>query len=263
MLERFIKYAFFLDIDGTLIWGDQTSERNINAIKRARHDGHLVFLNTGRALKFIPEWVLDTFELDGIVAGSGAYCSLHDRVVLAKAIPKQTLVKAFDFLAQRGRSFVFEGENMVLVHNRNIKGRDFYPICSSHELYTIYNDARIEKINISGVLDDLEMNFLNGMLFALQQSDYAECSIKGFDKAFGMKKIMSCLSPCYKSVAIGDSLNDIEMLREADISAAMGNSPESLKDLCDIVTVSAEKAGLADAFDIILNYANTLQHTSE
>ena len=250
-----VKYAFFIDIDGTLVWGDYAPPKNIEAIKRARSDGHLVLLNTGRALGFIPPFVIDTFELDGIVAGSGAYCSLKGRVIKSDEIPKDMLCIVFDFLSERGRDFIFEGESTVLVHKKNAKSARFPVLSSADQLFGIYKEVRVEKINIPGVLDKEEFDFLNGMLFALQQSDYAECAIKGYDKATGMKVVMTALPPEFKCVAVGDSFNDIEMLEAADISAAMGNSPESVKALCDIVTCGAKEAGLAMAIGNILGYS--------
>lgn len=251
-----MKYAFFLDIDGTLTWGSSVPSPNIEVIKRARKDGHLVLLNTGRSLGFIPRFVLDTVELDGIVAGSGSYCSLGGKVIKAEEIPKDTLKAVFDYFLKKGRSFFFEAENTVLVHNKDRKSPEFPAINSSEELYGIYKDVRVEKINIPGVLDKEEFEFLDSMLFALQQYDYAECALKGLDKAVGMKIVMDALPPDFKSVAVGDSFNDIEMLEAADVSAAMGNAPDKVKALCDIVTRNAKDAGLAEAFIKILGYSD-------
>ena len=50
----------------------------------------------------------------------------------------------------------------------------------------------------------------------------------------------------FRSVAIGDSANDIDMLKAADISVAMGNSDQSLKDMCDFVTLSNDEGGVGE-----------------
>ena len=41
------KYAFFLDIDGTLTSAGGICEENILAIKKARELGHKIFINSG------------------------------------------------------------------------------------------------------------------------------------------------------------------------------------------------------------------------
>jgi P-type E1-E2 ATPase len=47
--------------------------------------------------------------------------------------------------------------------------------------------------------------------------------------------------------AIGDGLNDIEMLREAGLGIAMGNAPEAVKSVADWVTGTNNEAGVAQA----------------
>ena len=43
------KYAVFLDIDGTL-YSSGIPEENRIAIKKARENGHMIFINSGRAM---------------------------------------------------------------------------------------------------------------------------------------------------------------------------------------------------------------------
>ena len=48
-------------------------------------------------------------------------------------------------------------------------------------------------------------------------------------------------------MAIGDSYNDLPMLKAAGISVAMGNSTEEVKNSCDLVTELCENDGFAYA----------------
>ena len=240
-----MKYAFFIDIDGTLTYGSGIPEENIIAMNKAREKGHLMLLNTGRSLRFIPRFVLRDAPLDGIVAGSGSYCSLGDRVLKAERIPKEELKKATSLLLENGRKFMLEGENVILCGNRHVDEEGFYDIVNAGELDTIYSHAIIEKINISGVLTDELTEIFGGMFNLWQHSDYAECSVKGCDKGSAMKCVIAALPEGFKSVAVGDSINDVDMLKAADISVAMGNSSQQIKDMCDMVTASNGDAGIA------------------
>ena len=74
-MER--KIAFF-DIDGTL-----TSELDgsvlpstKNAIKKARNNGHIMFINTGRCMQNVEKRFLE-IGFDGIISGCGTniYCN--------------------------------------------------------------------------------------------------------------------------------------------------------------------------------------------
>ena len=46
-------------------------------------------------------------------------------------------------------------------------------------------------------------------------------------------------------IAMGDSFNDIEMLREAGLGVAMKNSKEGVSDYANLVTVSNNDCGVA------------------
>ena len=48
-------------------------------------------------------------------------------------------------------------------------------------------------------------------------------------------------------VAIGDSVNDIEMIRAAGLGVAVGNAHPALKDVADMVTASQYGAGVVEA----------------
>lgn len=53
-------------------------------------------------------------------------------------------------------------------------------------------------------------------------------------------------------MAIGDSYNDMEMLRYAGVGVAMANSPEFVKSAADIVVPSNDEDGVAAALDMLL-----------
>lgn len=50
-------------------------------------------------------------------------------------------------------------------------------------------------------------------------------------------------------MAIGDSGNDVEMLKHAGLSVAMDNADDAVKGVCDYVTASCEESGVARAIE--------------
>ena len=52
-------------------------------------------------------------------------------------------------------------------------------------------------------------------------------------------------------MAVGDSLNDIPLLKEAGYSVAMGTAPDALKKIADAVVPSADEDGLVKAFEMV------------
>ncbi|HAS21053.1 MAG TPA: hydrolase [Lachnospiraceae bacterium] len=47
------------------------------------------------------------------------------------------------------------------------------------------------------------------------------------------------------TIAFGDSMNDMAMIRTAGLSVAMGNSEQRIKDAADIVCESCADSGIA------------------
>ncbi len=55
-------------------------------------------------------------------------------------------------------------------------------------------------------------------------------------------------------MAIGDSLNDLEMIRYAGIGVAMGNARPEVKEEADYITASNDADGVAEAIErFVLN----------
>ena len=69
----------FFDIDGTLLSEKTHSipESTITALKKAKENGHLIFINTGRTFSLIDNCIKD-LDPDGYVCGCGTYIRYHD-----------------------------------------------------------------------------------------------------------------------------------------------------------------------------------------
>ncbi len=245
-------YAFFLDIDGTLIDYTFVPAENRCAIAEARQAGHLVLLNTGRGYRFIPNRVWDNFTFDGVVCGSGAYASLHGEILQSRTLSAQTAMAVAAYLMEKRQPFIFEGENQVLVYGTECRHDYWLPLTSPEELVEKYADAGVQKINLPGQVPKEIADWLRKQFCLLQHPAYAEASILGCDKGRGMKAVTDHLPDGFVSVAIGDSLNDLEMLEIADVSVAMGNSIDEVKALCSHETADVREAGVAVAIRAIL-----------
>ena len=82
---------------------------------------------------------------------------------------------------------------------------------------------------------------------------YTECCPKGCSKANGMAKVMEKLGlPLSRSVAIGDSENDLDMIDAAGIGIEMGQAREEIRRHADRVTASVEEDGAALAIEELI-----------
>lgn len=245
------KYAFFLDFDGTLVDGTNLPEENIRAIRRAMSEGNPVFLNTGRAPAFIPPWIFNRITFSGIIAGSGAYISIGDKVVQRLEIPNETVVRNCLFLKKSGRQCILEGINEVLVLSP-ASDMPYDTLLDGSDFLVHHADCGVEKLNLKGKLSYAEKRYLSLFYTVIQHENYAECSIPTVDKGTAIEKVMEHY-PEHQSVAIGDSANDLGMLTVADYSVAMGNAGESVRHVCTYETDTVNNAGVAKAIQGFLD----------
>ena len=58
--------------------------------------------------------------------------------------------------------------------------------------------------------------------------------------------------PGGRYVAVGDNYNDCDMIEDADIGVAMGNAPDDVKELANVVVGSNNHSGLAQVVEEVL-----------
>ena len=215
-------YAIFIDIDGTLMNGGTIPQENINVIDSVRKLGHKVFINTGRSYACIPKKVFDSVDFDGVVAGIGSYVRYGDEIVQSITIPENMLIELADYFLSTDALCVFEGEEKLLYLNAdNIKNKnaDRLIIKDSSDLSTIYKGIRISKVTVVRPLLETEIKMLEQNYSVYQHENYAEFALKGCSKSAGMQVMLRRLGLGKENcIAIGDSANDIDMLKHAGIA---------------------------------------------
>ncbi len=243
-------YVIFLDIDGTVLYKGEVSEEDKRAIRKAQRAGHQVWINTGRSYCYVPELLKKELEVDGIIAGLGADIRMGEEQLYSKILPMSLLDWISDFL--QDYCYLFEGEEQMYQHGENFHGR-YVKIQSEVPFSKQYPDAKISKMCIfdnppQQVIEEMKRHF-----FYFAFPTYNELGVKGQNKSTGMEWVMNYLElPMERSIAIGDSLNDLDMLKAAGISVAMGNAPDEVKKLCDYVTASVTDGGVAKAIEHFL-----------
>lgn len=265
----------FIDIDGTLFdhAKDAIPESAKNAILSAKSKGHKIFLSTGRPYADIDQEILN-FPLDGMIVSCGAVVYVDNKPIYCKTYPQKELISLIQFMLDNNIGFSLDGihknylteeafnclsslmfknnEDSELSHAMMAKNNCFpFEDMKEEDLKAVVkisiftkNKKSCEKLfqkipeSLTGFMyKNKHLNLYNG-----------EISIKGITKATGLKKITTYLNKNIKdTIAIGDSLNDLDILQEAGLSICMGNGADECKEIANFTTKHISDDGLAYA----------------
>lgn len=262
-MER--KIAFF-DIDGTLTseLDGSVPESARYAIRKARENGNLMFINTGRCMQNIEPRFLD-IGFDGVISGCGTniYC-LEDGKLSEKFYVGQPHNIALEILSH-ARNFnldlLFESKREVrfdmlkpLVTEGGRRQYDAFVRRSydmSHE--PEYPDFTFDKFVVwfTDISDLGDFRKVSDKYFDCidRGGCFREFVPYGYSKATGIKWVLDYYGLSIdSSYALGDSSNDLSMLSYVKHSIAMGNSmPASLFSQVSYVTAKASEDGIKQA----------------
>lgn len=238
--------AIFIDIDGTLIAnGDEPSAYDVAQLVKARQQGHMIFLNTGRSYAFIPEGLRAAPYIDGIVAGGGAHVVFQGKTLHRRTIPEDLLCEIAALYLRIGKWCQFEGEkeNYRVVDNGKLK-----PVTSADDFRTRYKNAQITKITMEGTVTEEERALLHPWFYLYKMDRYSEGIIRGESKTGGINRILEATGiPWENTIGIGDSANDIEMIINVAFGIAMDNAVTELKQAAHAITDDCYHNGVGKA----------------
>lgn len=251
-------FAVFLDVDGTLT-GDsfRFSQRNVNAIKKARAAGHYVFINTGRALGNIPPELLSEFKVcDGFIAGSGTYLVWNNEVFSDVSFSKDFLRELCRYLLSRKDLWaVFECKKSIIgLHNVPEEWGVKKFVTDENDFFTVFTDEEVE-VTAVGTLPPAEFDELFGdRMRIIRMRDFADCIPNGCSKDNGMKKVLQALNiPKERSICMGDSENDLDMFAAAGFCVAVANAAPKVLEAADMITDSIVDDGVGKALEKLLH----------
>lgn len=249
----------FFDIDGTLI--DETTHKvpqsALEAVRKARENGHICIINTGRSKKLVD---IDGDKLqgfDGMLMGCGTQIVYHGETILHQTYTPDQAQAIIDALRANKIDAVLEGDaDNFKDRDENISSKEFYDFIHLFDRfhYKSFEEAPgfFDKFycfapnegQIAGFLRDcgIEMEVVD------RKKGYFEIMPKGYTKASGMQYIADYLGiSMTETVGIGDSSNDIPMLEAAHIGIAMGNATPDVKAAANYVTTDISEDGVAEA----------------
>lgn len=236
--------AVFMDIDGTLMEHGKVSQRVIDAIQRARAQGHLFLVCTGRSLGHMPKALLEAEYLDGYVMGCGMHCVMGETIIHQERVDRTASLAVARYFMENGRECLYEGERRMLGVN-SIR-EDFENFDDIERLAEVLDDAAVSKITAVGPYREDDAAFFSEWFDVYDMQNYSDVVKRGVTKATGMQHVLDYVGISREHcIGVGDSANDLPMIEFAGLGVAMGNAPESVKVKADAVTETCANDGVA------------------
>ena len=250
----------FFDIDGTL-WDEHmiVPESTKLAIRQLQDNGHKAFVCTGRAMGNVKDPQFDEIGFDGFVAACGNHVEMDDKVLYERNMTFEEVKAIYDASRQYHLPIIYEGATFQWLDREGFDG----------DAYIIYI---LEKLKDSAVfldecsLEDIKANKFSALVNEKTNYDAIEESLndifdfmnhgdgiieavpKGTSKATGITWLCDYLKvPVEETYAIGDSVNDLEMLQLVGHSVAMGNAAQVAKDVAEYITTDIHEDGILNA----------------
>ena len=264
-----LKYALAaLDMDGTLLNTDHAfTPYTVAALERAAKAGKVIALCTGRCLSEL--WHhFEAVPAIGYAISENGGC-LYDvkgrRTLSQLAIEPEKAwavlekLRAYDVCIQcfiRGQSYIQNagGEALKPYHVY-----DFAPVFEEGSKFVADVRALARE---SGAVEKIDVYFTNAEDRAAFWREIADwglfiadsiglgCEISPIEatKAGGLERLCDHLGiDIARSLAIGDGGNDLDLMRAAGLSIAMGNATDAVKAIADAETEDCDHDGAAKA----------------
>jgi len=253
------KYVFF-DIDGTL-WDENmlVPESTKLAIKQLQKNGHKAFICTGRAMGNVNDPQFDEIGFDGFVASCGNHIEM-DGVILHENNMSFEIVKAvYDASRQHNMPIIYEGTHYQWLDREGFDGdpyieciveklKDVAIFLDECDLKEIHANKFSALLNENSNFPEIEKALGHAFTFLDHGGGIIEAVPVGTSKATGIQWLCEHLNiPIENTYAIGDSINDLEMLKFAGHSIAMGNATPVAKEAAEYITTHIHENGIWNA----------------
>ena len=252
----------FFDIDGTLFDDSRKLPPSVlPSLEKARENGHLLFINTGRTLCNM-DHRLDGFPIDGWIMGCGTRVVFRGETLQSMEYDPARSLRLRQVLLDLKVPVTYECDTAMY----------FDPLAPDHPAIPRFREfARSHGIDRTLSETDPEFRVVKMFCFSetrdligrLEKATAAigmpytaidrghggwEVTPSAFSKGTGIdlirERLNVALDDCY---AFGDSMNDMTMFEHVGHSIAMGNAPESVRSACSWVTARPEEDGIRKA----------------
>ena len=273
------------DLDGTLLVShSEIGTKNLKALRYAREKGVKFVASSGRTLNGVNVVFNKTgFEPDYIISCNGTLIFSGDgQVIRKKPLNKEKAIEVLKYLEDNDFCYSISCEDTMYclnssytrIKNEYENGCAYGDNQTTGSLVDFYNLFQSRKgiINVDSYLDVLNtgkeiysiicisidknrliegsngISHISGLTITSSAKNNFEVYDENASKGIALKYIANKLNiPMSETMALGDNFNDLSMLEAAEISVAMGNAHDNIKEKCSFVTYNNTENGFAHA----------------
>lgn len=247
------------DMDGTLLRRDKTlSDRTIRAVQRFQAAGGHFTLATGRAPEAIERYI-EALQLRTpliLVNGSLLYDPVSATDLLVRHLAPESAAAAWRLLEAHDLTVVAHDTRVGMIREVNEILRahmrhdgillpvrpDLSPATAGPlvKILSMGTEEQVERAEAAIREAGIPVRLVRSL------STYLEVLPPDGGKGAALDDLLSLLGlEREQSLALGDYLNDLDLLRAAGLGVAMANAHPDLKRVADCVTASNEEDGVA------------------
>ena len=251
MKKTLLYPALFFDIDATLV-NPKTGLIPDNAIKeisKLRAKGYRCCLASGREYhNALNNTTVFQYPWDGYIGANGQQIVDSEGKFLQNEYLSEELVNKIIQTAERLHHSIV----LVLEDKWELITK---PDKNTYKSFELFHYQMLEPVKYQGekvvyaiVFADIGYDYQDyamlGLSPALSYYPYADLVVAGCTKAKAIEKYLQHYK-LKEYIGFGDSMNDYEMLKHADLAVAMGSGDPELHKIADIVTKPLTQNGLA------------------
>ncbi len=247
-----------LDLDGTLVpQSGDVAPGIAEAVARVTELGAIVVAATGRSLSTTAPVAVDAGMHEFAIVSNGAMIITVDPAAVVEAQTFDATALLEEVLPLLPNStFAVETDEGVFLTNRFFDDRGVsldireVPLDELTRAPVVRFLVRSDEHtgpDLGAVVRHLDMH---SIAFGTTDVAWLDLGIKGVTKATGLATLCARLGiDASEALAIGDAMNDVEMLEWAGYAVAMGHASDRIKALADHVTGSQPGVGVIEVLD--------------
>ena len=253
-----------LDLDGTIVSGEHgVTPRVRAAIRRAQEHGTAVTIATGRMFRSARRFARQLDITAPIICYQGALVRdpVTGETLHASSLPVEPGLAVVAFAKARRWHVNAYVDDELYMEAATPEGR-FYAETSDVPIRLIPDIAAAvhrgttklvivaDEAEVPGIVEDLETRFGSVLAITRSHPRFAEAIGQDVGKGRALHLLADALNiPVVETMAIGDNLNDLDLVTAAGVGVAMGDGDPRVRAAADWVTATYAEDGAALAIE--------------